>query len=80
MRVTSVLLAITAGLLASSAIGAEHFNRVASFPVALNAPDAEATSSEIIAATDDGMMLSTSRTPGRPRRPGSSAWRASRPR
>jgi hypothetical protein len=63
MRVTSVLLAITAGLLASSAIGAEHFNRVASFPVALNAPDAEATSSEIIAATDDGMMLIYSDSP-----------------
>ncbi len=33
MHTKSVLLAITAGLLASSAIGAEHFNRIASFPV-----------------------------------------------
>ena len=63
MHTKPVLLAITAGLLASSAIGAEHFNRIASFPVALNSPEAEVTSSEIIAATDDGMMLIYSDSP-----------------
>ncbi len=64
MHVKSVLLAITAGLLASSAIGAESFNRIASFPVVLNHPDAEATSSEIITATEDGMTLIYSDSPG----------------
>ncbi|WP_370275059.1 esterase-like activity of phytase family protein [Pararhodobacter marinus] len=34
-----------------------HFNRIASFPVAQNLPGAEETSSEIIAATEDGMTL-----------------------
>lgn len=54
-------------LLLSSALpahAAEMFNRVASFPVALNAPDAEETSSEIISATEDGMMLVYSDSPG----------------
>ena len=52
---------MTAGLLASSAIGAEYFDRIASFPVALNNPDVELgsaeNSSEIITATEDGMTL-----------------------
>ena len=39
------------------------FNRIASFPVALNAPDAEETSSEIITASEDGMMLVYSDSP-----------------
>lgn len=64
MHVKSVLLALTAGLLASSAIGAESFNRIASFPVALNHPEAEATSSEIITASEDGMTLIYSDSPG----------------
>ena len=34
-----------------------HFNRIASFPVASNLPEAEETSSEIIAATEDGLTL-----------------------
>lgn len=63
MHTRSILLAVTASLLASSALGAEHFNRIASFPVALNAPDAETTSSEIITATDDGMLLVYSDSP-----------------
>jgi len=59
----SILLGLTASLLAGSAIGAETFNRIASFPVALNNPDAEASSSEIITATDDGMTLVYSDSP-----------------
>ena len=61
MHIKSALLAMTAGLLASSAIGAEYFDRIASFPVALNNPDVELgsaeNSSEIITATEDGMTL-----------------------
>lgn len=59
------LLALTAALLAgtASAAAAEHFNRIASFPVELNNPEAEASSSEIITATDDGMMLIYSDSP-----------------
>ncbi|MFD1251461.1 hypothetical protein DEVEQU_02933 [Devosia equisanguinis] len=56
---SAALLVFTAGVHA-----AEVFNRVASFPVALNAPDAAATSSEIIAATEDGMTLIYSDSPG----------------
>jgi hypothetical protein len=59
----SILLGLTASLLAGSAYAAPVFNRVASFPVALNNPEAEATSSEIITATDDGMMLIYSDSP-----------------
>lgn len=60
------LAALSAALLVSTAgvHAAEVFNRVASFPVALNAPDAAATSSEIIAATEDGMTLIYSDSPG----------------
>ena len=60
---------LAALLLASTALGApaQSFNRIASFPVALNTPadmDAGAeTSSEIIAASDDGMMLAYSNSP-----------------
>ena len=64
MHIKSVLLAVTAGLLASSAYAATVFNRIASFPVEINAPDAEATSSEIIAASEDGMTLVYSDSPG----------------
>ena len=60
----SVLLGLMASLLASSAYAAPVFNRIASFPVALNNADAEETSSEIIAATDDGMTLVYSDSPG----------------
>ena len=65
MMTPRLLGAMTAALLASTiaANAAEHFNRIASFPVALNAPEAEATSSEIITATDDGMTLIYSDSP-----------------
>ena len=56
------LVALTAALLATtgSVTGAEYFNRIASFPVALNNPDVEEgteNSAEIITATEDGMTL-----------------------
>ncbi len=60
----SILLALTAALMATSAHSGESFNRIASFPVALNAPEAEESSSEIITATEDGMMLIYSDSPG----------------
>ncbi|MET3924775.1 esterase-like activity of phytase family protein [Devosia sp. 2618] len=65
MNTTKLLTALTAALLATtvSANAAEHFNRIASFPVALNSPEAEATSSEIITATEDGMTLIYSDSP-----------------
>ena len=65
MSQSKFLVALTATLLATTAGAgaAEHFNRIASFPVALNAPDAESTSSEIITATDDGMTLIYSDSP-----------------
>jgi len=62
-------LALTAALLASTAISAhaETFNRIASFPVNLNLPEGmdplTETSPEIIAATPDGMMLVYSDSP-----------------
>lgn len=62
-------LALTAALLASTAISAEAetFNRIASFPVHLNLPEGTdpvtETSAEIIAATEDGMMLVYSDSP-----------------
>ena len=60
------LVALSAALLLSTAgaFAAESFNRIASFPVALNAPDAEASSSEIITASEDGMTLIYSDSPG----------------
>jgi DNA-binding beta-propeller fold protein YncE len=62
MRHSRRLIALAALLLAgTSAAQAElYFNRIASFPVALNNPDAEAgteNSAEIITATEDGMTL-----------------------
>ena len=65
MQVSKTLGALTAALLLSTAgaQAAENFNRIASFPVALNAPDAEGTSAEIITATDDGMTLIYSDSP-----------------
>lgn len=63
MRTRSLLAALAASLLATSAYAAPVFNRIASFPVELNNPEAEATSSEIIAASDDGMTLVYSDSP-----------------
>ena len=59
------LLALTATLLAGTAsvAAAETFNRIASFPVELNNPEAETSSAEIITATDDGMTLIYSDSP-----------------
>jgi len=65
MHTSKLFTGLTVALLATTAAvhGAEHFNRIASFPVALNAPDAETTSSEIITATDDGLTLIYSDSP-----------------
>ena len=63
MRTRSLLAALAASLLASSAYAAPVFNRIASFPVELNAPEG-ATSAEIIAVSDDGMTLVYSDSPG----------------
>lgn len=61
MTKPTLLAALAAGLLASAAVPAQaqYFNRIASFPVALNTPDIEAeeNSAEIITATEDGMIL-----------------------
>src|SRR5690606_23827761 len=62
MNKSVLLAAIATGLLASAAVPASaqtYFNRIASFPVALNTPDIEAeeNSAEIITATEDGMTL-----------------------
>lgn len=59
------LAALSAALLLSTAgvQAAEYFNRIASFPVALNTPDFEETSSEIITVSEDGMTLIYSDSP-----------------
>jgi hypothetical protein len=63
MHAKSLLAVLAASLVATTAlpaVAAPFFNRIASFPVALNTPDAEPgqeSSSEIISATDDGMTL-----------------------
>ena len=62
MRV-SLLALMATGALAAPAMAEMNFNRIASFPVALNTPDAEETSAEIIAATGDGMTLIYSDSP-----------------
>ena len=55
---TARLLTVTSviALMAGTA-GAENFNRISSFMVAQNAPDAEESSAEIIGTTGDGMTL-----------------------
>ena len=62
MRV-SLLALMATGALAAPAMAEMNFNRIASFPVALNSPDASETSAEIIAATGDGMTLVYSDSP-----------------
>ena len=65
----TLLLASTAMVLAAAlpAIAEQSFNRIASFPVASNIPQnmdkKSESSSEIIAASDDGMMLVYSDSP-----------------
>jgi hypothetical protein len=65
MKRQGILAALAAGLLVATAVPAtaQVFNRIASFPVELNSPSAETTSSEIIAASDDGMTLVYSDSP-----------------
>lgn len=63
MQFKSILLGLTAGLLATAAYAAPVFNRIASFPVELNNAEAKATSSEIITASEDGMTLVYSDSP-----------------
>lgn len=58
MSVRHVMLTSALALLAGPGLAQEtNFNRIASFPVAANLPEAEETSAEIIAATPDGMAL-----------------------
>jgi hypothetical protein len=57
MTYRTVLLGTAAALMAGPALADMNFNRIASFAVAQNTPDAEESSSEIIAATADGMTL-----------------------
>lgn len=65
MHSKRLLAALAASLLSTAAYAAPVFNRIASFPVELNNPAAEATSSEIIAASEDGMTLVYSDSPGK---------------
>ena len=62
---TSLMLTSALALVAASPALAQdmNFNRIASFPVASNTPDAEETSAEIIAVTGDGMTLVYSDSP-----------------
>ncbi|GHA15777.1 alkaline phosphatase [Devosia pacifica] len=65
MRHTSRIAALAAVLLAGTAAAhaEQYFDRIASFPVAQNNPEAEETSSEIITVTEDGMTLIYSDSP-----------------
>lgn len=69
MQRRSRLVLLIAALAASAAVPAQAdsmFNRIATFPVALNLPQAERaseTSSEIITVSDDGTMLVYSDSP-----------------
>jgi hypothetical protein len=58
-----IALAASLMLTTPPAVAASYFNRIASFPVELNAPQAEESSSEIIAASEDGMLLVYSDSP-----------------
>lgn len=70
MQKVSLSTGLVIALMASTSLGAnaaghgqKYFDRIASFPVAENMPEAEESSSEIIAATEDGMMLVYSDSP-----------------
>ena len=54
---TRFLMLTSAVALCAGAAQADSFNRIASFMVAENTPEAEETSAEIIAVTADGMTL-----------------------
>lgn len=60
LTISSAFICLAAPALAQDM----NFNRIASFRVADNLPDAEETSAEIIAATDDGMTLVYTDSPG----------------
>lgn len=67
MKRHGILAALAAGLMLATAVAANAapmFNRVASFPVELNKAEGS-SSSEIIAASDDGMTLVYSDSPGK---------------
>src|SRR6056297_2269063 len=66
MAIRPLLLTSVAALVAPAPALAQdmNFNRIASFMVADNNPDAEETSAEIIAATADGMTLVYTDSPG----------------
>ncbi|MEQ8368700.1 MAG: esterase-like activity of phytase family protein, partial [Roseicyclus sp.] len=66
MAIRPLLLTSVAALVAAAPALAQdmNFNRIASFMVADNNPDAEETSAEIIAATADGMTLVYTDSPG----------------
>ncbi|MEM1287658.1 MAG: esterase-like activity of phytase family protein [Pseudomonadota bacterium] len=57
MRCSSLLLTTALIALATPALAEKNFNRIASFPVFQNTPDAEETSAEIISVSGDGMTL-----------------------
>ena len=65
MPTRSLMLTSALAMLAAAPALAQgmNFNRIASFPVALNTPEADETSAEIIAATGDGMTLIYSDSP-----------------
>ncbi|WP_439136634.1 esterase-like activity of phytase family protein [Roseicyclus sp.] len=65
MASRSLMLTSALALIAATPALAQemNFNRIASFPVALNTPAADESSAEIIAATGDGMTLIYSDSP-----------------
>ncbi len=64
MNLRALLATTSLVLMAGPALAQDmNFNRIASFPVAANTPDAEESSAEIIAATGDGMTLIYSDSP-----------------
>ncbi|MCV2876535.1 esterase-like activity of phytase family protein [Rhodobacteraceae bacterium XHP0102] len=64
MNLRALLATTSLALMAGPALAQDmNFNRIASFPVAANTPDAEESSAEIITATGDGMTLIYSDSP-----------------
>lgn len=65
MACRSLILTSALALIAATPAFSQemNFNRIASFPVALNTPEADETSAEIIAVTGDGMTLIYSDSP-----------------
>lgn len=57
MSIRFLTLTSALALMTAPALGQQAFNRIASFPVAENTPEAEETSAEIIDVTGDGMTL-----------------------